>query len=307
MIVPTLASCRQHPGTLNVRIIFNPTAGRRRVSVLWRVLDILVANGVRIDLTETRSAGHAVDLARDAAERGTEMVVAAGGDGTVAEVASGVLGTRTHLGIIPLGTANVLAHELGLSFAPRAIAAALAFGRTRTIWPGIARQQDHARLFVQMVGIGFDAHVVHTLPLPLKRILGRGAYALQTLGQLPHYGFDPIQLRIDGVETQARSIIVSKGRLYGGRFLLVPQADPSERGFSVVLFDRGDPGTTLLYGAALPLNRLGCAPGVRHVRASQVEVVGNRPIPVQADGDKAGWLPLTIANAPAAIRVVVGS
>ena len=67
------------------------------------------------------------------------MVVAAGGDGTIAEVANGLLGSSTRLGVIPLGSANVLAHELALPFEPRAVAAALAFGRTRPLWPGVAR------------------------------------------------------------------------------------------------------------------------------------------------------------------------
>ena len=70
------------------------------------------------------------------------MVVAAGGDGTIAEVASGLMGSPARLGVIPLGTANVLAHELALPFEPRAVAAALAFGRTRPLWPGVARGAD---------------------------------------------------------------------------------------------------------------------------------------------------------------------
>ena len=99
-------------------IVFNPVAGRRRAALLWRVLDVLVANGVRLDLAETRCSGDAACLAREAAARGETMVVAAGGDGTIAEVANGLLGTGARLGVIPLGTANVLAHELALPFAP---------------------------------------------------------------------------------------------------------------------------------------------------------------------------------------------
>jgi len=290
-----------------LRVIYNPTAGRRRSILLWRVLDILAANGVKVDLTETVCAGHATNLARDAASRGTRLVVAAGGDGTIAEVANGLIGSSACLGVIPLGTANVLAHELALPFAPPSVAAALAFGRTRAIWPGIVRQEKASRLFVQMVGVGFDAHVVHTLSPSLKRMLGRGAYVIQTLTQLMKYDFDPISVRLDGIETQAASVIVSKGRLYGGQYRLTADRDPGDEGFTVVLFDHGGPAMTLLYAAALPLNLLGRAPGVRHLRARRVEFIGNRPAPVQADGDKAGWLPLTISSAPGPIQVVVGS
>jgi len=79
-------------------IIFNPTAGMRRASLLWRVLDVLVANGIRIELTETHRPGHAEALAREAVCGGASMVVAAGGDGTIAEVANGLLGSSARLG-----------------------------------------------------------------------------------------------------------------------------------------------------------------------------------------------------------------
>jgi diacylglycerol kinase (ATP) len=289
-----------------VVIVFNPVAGRRRASLLWRVLDVLVANGVRLDLAETHRAGHAEALARDAVASGETMVVAAGGDGTIAEVASGLMGSTARLGIIPLGTANVLAHELGLPFAPRAVAAALAFGRTRLLWPGLAHGPDSTRLFVQMLGVGFDAHVVHTLPIPLKRVFGRGAYVMQSLHALFRYNYVPIHLRLDGVETTTASVIVSKGILYGGNYRVARDAIPAEPGFSVVLFDRSGPSATLLYGAALPINLLGRAPGVRHVRAHRVDFIGNTRIPAQSDGDPAGCAPLSVADAPAPIHVVTG-
>jgi diacylglycerol kinase (ATP) len=287
-------------------VVFNPAAGARRANLLWRVLDVLLANGIRIELTETHGPDHARALARSAAQGGASMVVAAGGDGTIAEVANGLLGSTARLGVIPLGTANVLAHELALPFAPRAVAAALAFGRTRPLWPGVARSAAESRLFVQMLGVGFDAHVVHRLPAPLKRACGRGAYVLQTLRELVRYRFAPIRLRLDGEETEAGSVIVSKGRLYGGRFLLTSGACAQRPGFSVVLFDHRGPGATLLYGAALPLHLLGRAPGVRHVRAGRIDFVDNRAVPAQADGDSAGCTPLSITDAPSPIRVVVG-
>lgn len=287
-------------------VVFNPTAGRRRAALLWRVLDVLVANGVRLDLVETLRPGHAEGLAREAARAGARLVVAAGGDGTIAEVANGLIGGEARLGIIPLGTANVLAQELQLSFAPRAVAAALAFGRTRPLWPGLVMGEGREHLFVQMLGIGFDAQVVHRLPPALKRRCGRGAYVLQTLRELLRYRFDPLTLRIDGTETTAASAIISKGRLYAGPYLLAPDACPSEAGFSVALFDRPGALPALLSGAALPLGLLSRAPWVRHVRARRIDVLGNLPVCVQADGDAAGMTPLSVRDAPAPIDVVVG-
>ena len=287
-------------------IVFNPVAGRRRANLLWRVLDVLVANGVRLDIAETHRAGHAEALAREAVQRGEPMVVAAGGDGTIAEVANGLMGSGARLGVIPLGTANVLAHELGLPFAPKAVAAALAFGRTCTLWPGQANGPDGTRLFVQMLGVGFDAHVVRNLSFPLKKALGKGAYVLQSIRELPRYRFAPVHMRIDDRETEASSVIISKGRLYGGSFRLAADAVPGEPGFSVVLFRYSGPAAAMMYGAALPLNLLGRAPGVRHVRARRIDFLQNEAVPAQADGDRAGCAPLWVGDAPGPIQVVVG-
>ncbi|HEY6434527.1 MAG TPA: diacylglycerol kinase family protein [Acetobacteraceae bacterium] len=287
-------------------VIFNPVAGRRRVQLLWRVLDVLIHNGIRLEVAETKRRGDAQDYARNAAAAGAPLIVAAGGDGTIAEVASGLIGSDACLGIIPLGTANVVAHELGLPSAPTAIAAALAFGRLRCLWPGRAENGSGERLFVQMLGVGFDAHVVHRLPPWLKRAGGRGAYVAQTLRELGRYRFPPIRLRLDGYETDAASVIISKGRFYGGRFLIAPDARPCEPGFSVLLFDHSGPGAALLYGAALPMQVLSRGPGLRHRRARRIEFVDCASVPAQADGDAAGLAPLHVSDADRPIRVLVG-
>ncbi len=287
-------------------IVYNPTAGRRRAQLLWRVLDVLVENGVRVDLARTHGRGHATDLAREAARTGAGLVVAAGGDGTVAEVAAGLLGTPARLGIIPLGTANVLAHELGLPTQPRAVAAMLAFGRTRPLWPGLATGPDGSLVFVQMLGAGLDAQVVHRLRLSMKRLLGRAAYVLQTIGEAVRYTYLPLLVRIDGVEMTASSVVVCKGRLYGGPFLLAPDASPCAPGFTVALFGAGGTLATLGYGAALPLNLLPCAPGLSLVRGREIEIQAENGVPAQADGDAAGTTPVRITDAGSSIEVVVG-
>ncbi len=291
-------------------IIYNPAAGRRRAQLLWRVLDVMSSSGAKLELVETHHAGHATDLARDAASRGVQLIVAAGGDGTIADVANGLIGSDSRLGIIPLGTANVLAHELGLPFAPAAVAATLAFGRTQPLWPGVAqstgvaRSEGRRRVFVQMVGAGFDAQVVHRLSLGLKRAVGRGAYVAQSLRELTRYKFAPIKLRIDGSCVEAGSVVVAKGRFYAGCYTLAPDATPTAPGFTVALFTAGGPWAAMMYGAALPLDLIARMPGLRLVRARHVEIE-SVDVPTQADGDPAGRAPLTVTDAEGPIRVVV--
>jgi diacylglycerol kinase family enzyme len=268
---------------------------------------VLVGHGVRVDVAETHRPGHATALAREAAGRGARIVVAAGGDGTVAEVANGLAGSGARLGIVPLGTANVLAHELGLPTDARLLAAALASGRSRPLWPGLATGADGGgRLFVQMLGVGLDAQVVHRLPPPLKRALGRGAYVAQTAREALRRAHGPLAVRLDGTETEAAAVVVSKGRLYAGPYLLAPDAAPGEPGFAVALFDRAGPLAALRYGAALALNRLPRQPGLRLVRARRIEFTGRGGVPAQADGDPADTVPISITDAAEPIEIVVG-
>lgn len=288
-------------------IIFNPVAGQRRASALWRVLDLLVENGIKVEVAETQHAGHATELAREAARDGFGMVVAAGGDGTIAEVANGLIGSDTALGVIPLGTANVLAKEYRLSTGPRAIANALAYRRTAILWPGIARMERCEHVFVQMVGLGFDGAVVHGLRPLLKRVIGRGAYVWQSIWESVAYRFPRLRLNVDGRAYEAASVVVSKGRLYGGPYLLAPNASHAQPGFQVALFE--NPGTlpALLSGAALPLGLLPRCPGVQVVAATQVEFApGNERILTQSDGDALPGTPHIVVNASSPISIVVG-
>ncbi|MBO1360821.1 YegS/Rv2252/BmrU family lipid kinase [Acetobacter sacchari] len=284
-------------------VIHNPTAGRRNTRKLWAVLDWLVNHGAPVKILETRHSGHATVLAREAVASGADMVVAAGGDGTIAETVAGMIGGQARLGVIPLGTANVLAHEFGLPNHPRELATILSSPRSAPLWPGVMRSPTSTKLFVQMVGAGFDAHVVHNIDLHTKRRIGRGAYVLQTLRELQRYQFPDLTIRLDGVKHRAASVIVSKGRFYGGPYILAPDARPGERGFTVALFRDGGPLSALRAGAALPQGRMGALPGVSLLHASHVEIGGPIGLPVQADGDPAGILPLSVYDAEGPILV----
>ena len=170
------------------------------------------------------------------------------------------------------------------------------------------RAKDKAlaeRLFVQMLGVGLDAQVVHRLSSPLKRAIGRGAYVVQTLRELARYDYAPVRVLIDGVAAEAGSVIISKGRLYGGRYTLAPAARPGLPGFSVALFGHSGPAAALMYGAALPLNLLPHAPGVLLLRAA-AEVVIESALPAQSDGDAAGVTPVVVRNAAGPIAIVTG-
>lgn len=289
---------------LFVYIIYNPIAGRRNIKKLTAVLDALTQLGISPRLLRTEYTGHATELARSVARLGDITVVAAGGDGTIAEVVSGIIGTNARLGLIPLGTANVMAREFGIPRKPDAIAKVLATSGGSLLWPGCLQYPSGTRqIFVQMASVGFDASVVHHVHSGFKKRVGRYAYVVQMAWDLFHYRFLPVQIEIDGKIRSVAGAIVSKGRFYGGHYLLTQHANPSERGFTVVLFKQGGVFSVLNVGWALLRNRVSDLPGVQIIRASQIKILTPEGIPLQADGDASGSTPVEISDAEAPILV----
>lgn len=285
-------------------IIFNPSAGARRRARLHSALDLLYGLGVQFQLLETRARGDAENFARMSAEE-NGIVVAAGGDGTIAEVAAGLAGTQAMLGILPLGTANVFALEMSVPLNQREAARALLIGRSTSVYPGILKRGSlKDRLFIQMVGVGLDSAVVHHLPLGLKRVFGKGAYVLQTLRDLTCYPFRSFRVQIDGNELEASGLVVTKGRYYAGRFQIAPQADPRDSCFHVVSLQQNHFMDAVKHAVALGLGQLPYLSSISLQRGHDIRVFG-ADLPVQADGDDAGCLPIHIVPFTQPLRVVV--
>ncbi|NDG48385.1 MAG: hypothetical protein EBY30_04835 [Rhodospirillales bacterium] len=173
--------------------------------------------------------------------------------------------------------------------------------------PGLARWPDgRERLFVQMLGAGFDAAVVRGINPAEKRRLGRGAYLLESLRQLRRYDFPTMAMAMDGGAFQpAANVIISKGRFYAGRYHCLPGADPLRPGFAVLRFTRGGAFNAMLAGLSLPLHLMHRLPGASLLRAEQVALSAEGVVPAQADGDFAGVLPLRVENTPQPIAFLV--
>jgi diacylglycerol kinase family enzyme len=210
------------------------------------------------------------------------------------------------LGIIALGTANVLAREIGVGVSAERLAATLLDGAPVPVMIGTLTDARKARSHFQlMVGAGFDAHVVAGVDPAMKRRFGKGAYVWRSLVEMLRYRDRRYRVVIDGkLSLDVASAIVSNGRLYGGPFLLAPRADLRRPVLSVCLFERGGRWQVMRYGAALVMGRLPSASGLRIIEATSVRIVAAGPSsvrdgePVQVDGDHTTSLPVTVGVAP---------
>src|SRR5882757_4254069 len=294
-------------------LILNPTAGRRRRGLVDAVVSCVRQAGWTVDVVETIAAGDARRLATtcDAGRYG--VIAVAGGDGTINEVVNGLAGRAGEapaVGIVPLGTANVLAHELGLGFSAAAIARTMVAGRELLVQPGQATNGVGTRCFSLMAGAGFDAKVVAGVSAPLKRRWGRAAYVWRSLVEARRYLPVRYQVEIDGVCREASSVIVTRSRHYAGPYVVAPDAALGKPLLHVCLFERWGRSHTFRYGLALLLGRLPRMAGYRVVsgRTVRVSVLSDagelREQPVQIDGDNALTLPVSIGLAAGAVRLL---
>ncbi|MEX2200927.1 MAG: YegS/Rv2252/BmrU family lipid kinase [Dongiaceae bacterium] len=290
-----------------IAIIFNPIAGsRRRRQRLAAALRTLRRLGCGVALHRTTAHGDAALLAAAIARAGrTGTLMIAGGDGTIADAAHGLASCGAEempaLAILPLGTANVLAREIGLPRDPEAQAAIAAAGRTKIV----PLAQANGRHFLLMAGAGFDAHVVAGIDVAFKRRAGKIAYVVEMLRQLVRFPFGTYRVSIDGDPHFVASVVVSRGRLYGGSFVLAPDARLDEATLHVCRFEHGGRGWAVLYAVALGLGLLPRMPGFVIGRAQRVRIEGVPGEPLQADGDIAGGLPVEIAMTARSLRLVV--
>jgi len=272
-------------------VIYNPTAGRRSLRRLDRFLARLDRLGAAVVLRETASRGDAEAFARAADAREFDAVVAAGGDGTINEVVNGLADSALPLAIMPLGTANVLANEIGLPRDPERIAAIAVAGAARPIRLGAVA----GRRFVMMAGIGFDAAVVAGLDLALKRRVGKLAFVKAVIVQLLRHGAGRFDVSCEGADHLPGSAVIANGRFYAGRFVLAPAARLDDPALQLVLLMRTGRLAMMRYLLAMTLGRVHRLRDVRILRTDRLTVSGPVGAKVQADGDIVGSVPVTIS------------
>jgi len=298
---------------MNALLIVNPAAGQGKPSEALGELQ--AALGPLIGrVFVTHKAGDAEEAARGAAAHGFDAVLVAGGDGTVNEVVNGLLSAPKPLplGLLPLGTQNVLAHELGLSANDNleAVAALLRTGKTRRLDVGKLSAGTQSRFFVLMAGFGFDAAVVQGVLRPMKDLVGPAAYALSTLGALAKYRSTAITLTLDGEETSSEAflVVIANAASYGyGKIKLAPFAAPDDGWLDICVFERPrlhKVGFASQMVAVLARRHLR-DPSVRYYRARTIALSSDPPISGQLDGEMFGVSPVSISIVPSALTVFV--
>lgn len=283
-------------------LIVNPTSGSYSQTKVDAILAGLRTRGLDPELMPTKSAADpALFAARLCAERDDPLIVVAGGDGTVNGVLNGLVPGAATLGVVPLGTVNVLARELNIRSVDDALDR-LARGETRPISVGEIDSGNTRRRFVLMAGAGFDGAVVRGVRLSEKRVIGKGAYLLSALREFVHWDRSELAIVSEGATVSCHGVVVCNASRYGGEFLLAPQADLFASGFEVVCIKGGRLAyLKLLLQLGLQLAPVGET--LTRFRAAELELSGEKA--VQLDGDYFCCTPLRIRSIPDLVRLVV--
>ena len=281
-------------------LLYNPSAGRRPdLPGISRVCRLFSDHGWSVIPQPTRGPQTGAEVVREYAPE-VDGVIVLGGDGTVNEVLPALAGSRLFLAVLPGGTANVVARELGTPLHLEKAVAGIVRGEIRPVTVGKAG----SRLFLAMAGIGFDARIVESLPGGLKRNLGKSAFALTALKEWRRYGFPPAQFQSAGEVWEAPFAVVSNGRRYGGGFLMAPEACLEEPELDLLLFLSREKFRYLGYFYHLLRRDHTRAPGVVSRKVRHLEIGGSAAIPYQVDGEPAGHLPVVIQSLPRALLLL---
>jgi diacylglycerol kinase (ATP) len=275
---------------MKAAVIANPVAGRRQQQRLQHCLDLLAQQGVSVTVLHTQAPGHAGDLTRQAVADGAEVVAVSGGDGTINEVANVLVGGSVPLAVIPVGTANVFAREIGIGTSLRRAAAAIVAGEPRPVYLGVAGD----RCFVLMIGIGFDAAVVHAVSRGLKRRWGKFAYVIAGFRLLRQQAPDRLVVEVGGERIPGCHAIIGNAHFYGGSFQVTPAARLDEPTLQVCVFT-GNRGPDLIrYAWGILRRRHMMYPDVVMRTGTEIHVASaGAAVPIQMDGDPFGSTPVS--------------
>lgn len=280
-----------------ILVIFNPAARGAKARAVRQFLTRRAGPGVT--LAPTQGPGDATHLA--AADRTHDLIVAAGGDGTVNEVVNGLAGRP--LGILPFGTVNVFAKELGI---PAQLAAAwrvLETGQTRTVDLGCAEFAGQTRYFVQLAGVGFDARAVRAVSWNLKTKLGPLSYVVAGL-KLLRQTHAPVEVApgLAGV-----AVLIGNGRYYGGKLRLFPRARFDDGLLDVCVFEKFGVRELVRYLPGILCAAHPGMAGVHYFQTAEFTCRSAGPAPLELDGEDAGDGPVKFSVKPGALRVLVPS
>ena len=283
--------------------ILNPTTGRRSADEVESLLREVLSRHLRLRIVRTRRSGDSISLGR-AAARESDIVIAVGGDGTVSEVANGIIGSHAQLAIIPTGSTNVIARSFNIPNDPRGAARAL-LGEVHAKKIDVIRLED--RIAIHMVGCGFDAQMMSdTVPM-LKRAAAWVAYVPAAIKNVTGSPW-AFKITIDGhtTSTVAKMVLVANGAfVLDPRFEVGRDIRSDDGLLDVIVFTPPNLAAATEIASQLAIGRIDRSQYVKHFKGKHIRIESDPIAPVECDGDVVGITPVDMEVWPTALTLLV--
>jgi diacylglycerol kinase (ATP) len=285
-----------------VTLVFNPISGRGKSAAAAEVAALEFRRAsLEVDVRPTAAAG---DARRFAAElpADADALVVVGGDGTLNEAVTGLV-RDVPVGLVPVGTANVVARDLRLPFSPVRAARTILAGNARRI--DVGRVND--RRFVAMVGVGFDGEIVRAIAAARRGPISQLTYVRPSIAALRSFRARPLRLTVDGVELPEDfyGVFVCNTRCYGGHFAVAPDARIDDGVFHFAAWTDGTKARLLRYAWAGLLKREADRARYGSGRRFRIAAKDGAAVAAQADGDPTDSTPLDVETLPGAVSLFV--
>jgi YegS/Rv2252/BmrU family lipid kinase len=273
-------------GAVRACLIINPKSGRGGVD-LSEALTVLQAHGWEVAVRRKLHGGHATELAQEAVRAGYNVVVDCGGDGTLNEIVEGVVGTDAAIGTLPGGTANLWAHETGISRNLGVAALQLVSAERRRVDVGqVTVNGKHKQHFVLMAGLGIDGAILTHLSKTLKNRIGKLAYAPALVRAMPELHAVPVRLEMDGLHWQGQvsQVIVGNTRRYASFTRITPDAYADDGLLDICLISARGPLSAARQLTTLALRQRPSPASAQTYRAANITLTAPVVLPLQVDG-----------------------
>jgi YegS/Rv2252/BmrU family lipid kinase len=302
---------------MKICLIVNPHAGGFSgfQKMVAKAAEQLARRGHQVEQFETTGVGEAIALARRAADEAFDIAVAVGGDGTINEICNGLTGTDTALGVLPAGTGNVFAAEVGIPIwgplKPLAVSEAteiILSGQRRKVDLGKLQLADgSSRYFLMWCGVGLDAAINQARRSGQPRPLGYASWVVASLIVAVDFMGTPATLITDHSTVKKRVLlaVASNGQLYGRIWRMAPEAKMDDGLLDVAVMSGHGWPSTVKHLAGLTFRRHVKDPNFDLFRTSRLSLTAKEPLPVHVDSENVGTTPVEIEVAPAALKVIV--
>ena len=286
---------------MKIMIIANPNAGGFRKVSMNSIKNYLEEKKGDVTVYWTLKKGDAKDRAAKIKKGEYDVVVAAGGDGTVNEVINGIAKKKINFGVIPAGTANVFATETGIPFDPFKACDVILQNKTKKINLGAVDD----RYFALMASAGFDAYVAYNIHAGLKSVAGRLGFVLHGIFLLLYYKFPKIKITTDSGTYSGYTVIVSNMKLYAGKIYVTPGASFLNDDFEVCVLTKKGAVSIIKFLFYVLFKKQTSMKELTFFRAKEITLESGSPCSIQADGDGIGELPKKIKIVKGALSVVL--